>query len=111
MAMTSSSNPTPNHPHSSPGPTPDPSPDPDPDPGQGDDLKFARACRNLQLLQQEGKVRHVGLSNVSYELLVASQGAIEVCAVQNRCNVFDPSAFKDGVVGHHVTELSPLHVT
>ena len=24
----------------------------------GDDIKFARACRNLQRLQQEGKVRH-----------------------------------------------------
>jgi aryl-alcohol dehydrogenase-like predicted oxidoreductase len=65
-----------------------------------DDLKFARACRNLQRLQQEGKIRHVGLSNVSYEQLVASQAALEVAAVQNRCNLFDATSFQDGVVGH-----------
>lgn len=66
----------------------------------GDDYKFAKACANLRSLQQEGKIRHIGLSNVSYEQLVSSQAAVEVAACQNRCNLFDPSAFHDGVIGH-----------
>ena len=32
-----------------------------------DGRKFARACAVLRDLQQEGKIRHIGLSNVSYE--------------------------------------------
>ena len=63
------------------------------------DLNFARAVANLRTLQSEGKVRHVGLSNVSVDQLIASQAAVEVAAVQNRCNVFDPTSFADGVVG------------
>jgi aryl-alcohol dehydrogenase-like predicted oxidoreductase len=39
-------------------------------------------------LQQEGKVRWVGLSNVSVNELEAAQGIVEVATVQNRLNPF-----------------------
>jgi aryl-alcohol dehydrogenase-like predicted oxidoreductase len=40
-------------------------------------------------LQREGKVRHVGLSNVSVDQLAVAQSICEVVTVQNRYNVGD----------------------
>jgi aryl-alcohol dehydrogenase-like predicted oxidoreductase len=40
-------------------------------------------------LQREGKVRHIGVSNVSPEQLAAAQSICEVVTVQNRYNVGD----------------------
>jgi pyridoxine 4-dehydrogenase len=43
----------------------------------------------LQELQDEGKIRHVGISNVSVEELVQARGVVEVVTVQNRYNLED----------------------
>ena len=43
----------------------------------------------LARLQQEGKIRHVGLSNVSVEELKRAQELVEVVSVQNRYNLSD----------------------
>jgi pyridoxine 4-dehydrogenase len=43
----------------------------------------------LAELQQEGKVRHVGLCNVSGEELERAQAIVEIVSVQNRYNIVD----------------------
>ena len=43
----------------------------------------------LKELQDEGKIRHVGVSNVSVEQLEQARGIVEVVTVQNRFNLED----------------------
>jgi aryl-alcohol dehydrogenase-like predicted oxidoreductase len=43
-------------------------------------------------LQREGKIRHIGLSNVSVEQLRAAQPIARVATVQNRYNLADRSS-------------------
>ncbi|HEX6584328.1 MAG TPA: aldo/keto reductase [Thermoleophilaceae bacterium] len=43
----------------------------------------------LKELQDEGKIRHVGVSNVSLEELEQARGIVEVVTVQNRYNLTD----------------------
>jgi pyridoxine 4-dehydrogenase len=43
----------------------------------------------LKELQDEGKIRHIGLSNVSLEQLEQARGIVDVVTVQNRYNVTD----------------------
>jgi pyridoxine 4-dehydrogenase len=43
----------------------------------------------LKELQEEGKIRHVGISNVSVEELEQARGIVEVVTVQNRFNLED----------------------
>src|SRR5581483_577580 len=47
---------------------------------------------------QEGKILHVGLSNVSVEQLAQAQKIVRVESVQNRCNPFDPRDYRDGMI-------------
>jgi pyridoxine 4-dehydrogenase len=46
----------------------------------------------LKELQDEGKIRHVGISNVSVEQLEQARGIVEVVTVQNRYNLTDRSS-------------------
>lgn len=43
----------------------------------------------LKELQDEGKIRHIGVSNVSVEQLQQARGIVEVHTVQNRFNLTD----------------------
>jgi aryl-alcohol dehydrogenase-like predicted oxidoreductase len=43
-------------------------------------------------LQQEGKIRHVGVSNFDADELARARRVVEVVSVQNRCNVSDRSS-------------------
>ncbi len=49
-------------------------------------------------LQREGKVQHVGLSNVDVAHIRQARKIVSVAAVQNRCNVFERSPLASGVV-------------
>ena len=51
-----------------------------------------------ETLREQGKIRHVGLSNVSVAEIEQARGIVEVVSVQNRCNPFDRAAFSGGVV-------------
>jgi aryl-alcohol dehydrogenase-like predicted oxidoreductase len=51
-------------------------------------------------LQRAGKVRHVGLSNVSVDEIETARGIVEIASVQNRCNPFDTGSFETGVVAY-----------
>jgi pyridoxine 4-dehydrogenase len=46
----------------------------------------------MRELQQQGKVRHVGVSNVSTEQLDRARAVVEVVSVQNRFNLLDRHA-------------------
>ncbi|MGD8727700.1 MAG: aldo/keto reductase [Gemmatimonadales bacterium] len=51
-------------------------------------------------LQHEGKIRWIGLSNVSVEQIEAARQMVEVVTVQNRLNPFFREAVQTGVVQH-----------
>ena len=55
-------------------------------------VPFADQLGALRHLQDEGKVRHVGLSNVSLEQLDEARGLLDVASVQNRYSLADRSA-------------------
>ena len=52
-------------------------------------VPFERSLEALAALREEGKVRHVGLSNVSAEELGTAQRFFPVASVQNRYNLND----------------------
>lgn len=54
----------------------------------------------LGKLKQQGKIAHVGLSNVSVADVELARGIVPIVSVQNRCNLLDKRAFKDGVVDY-----------
>ena len=49
-------------------------------------------------LQEEGKVLHVGISNVDAAQLGEALAVCAIASVQNRCNPFDRQSFEGGVV-------------
>ena len=55
-------------------------------------VPFEESVGALAGLQQAGKIRHVGLSNVSVEQLAAAQKILPVVSVQNRYNLKDRSS-------------------
>ncbi len=52
----------------------------------------------LKRLQEEGKIRHVGLSNVSLDELGRAQKIVRVESVQNRCNPFEHKDYTNGLL-------------
>lgn len=52
-------------------------------------VPFEDTIGELAKLKQEGKIRHVGLSNVSVEQLAAARKIVDIVSVQNRYNVAD----------------------
>lgn len=59
-------------------------------------VPFEESVGTLAELQGEGKIRHVGLSNVDTRQLAAAQKIVTVVSVQNRYNVGD--RYHEGVV-------------
>ena len=51
------------------------------------DVPYEESMGAMKELQDEGKVRHVGVSNVSVEQLEVARGITEVVSVQNRYNL------------------------
>lgn len=64
------------------------------------DVPFADSVGALAELQQEGKVRWIGLSNVSVEQIKEAQAIAPVVTVQNRLNPFFREATQTGVVDY-----------
>jgi pyridoxine 4-dehydrogenase len=57
-----------------------------------EDVPYEDSVGTLKELQDEGKIRHVGVSNVSVEQLEQARGIVEVVTVQNRYNLTDRSS-------------------
>jgi pyridoxine 4-dehydrogenase len=56
------------------------------------DVPYAESVGALKELQDEGKIRHVGVSNVSIEQLDEARSIVDVVSVQNRFNLADRSS-------------------
>jgi aryl-alcohol dehydrogenase-like predicted oxidoreductase len=52
-------------------------------------VPYEESVGTLKELREEGKIRHVGVSNVSVEELATARGVVEVVSVQNRYNLGD----------------------
>lgn len=63
-------------------------------------VPFAESIGMLAELQAVGKVRWLGLSNVSVDQVNAARRHVEVVTVQNRLNPFFREALTEGVVEH-----------
>jgi len=63
-------------------------------------VPFAESIGALAELQRAGKVRWLGLSNVSVREIDAARKQVEVVTVQNRLNPFFREALQDGVLAH-----------
>ncbi|MFQ5936862.1 MAG: aldo/keto reductase [Acidiferrobacterales bacterium] len=61
-------------------------------------VPFTDSVGALADLQHEGKIRSVGLSNVSLDEIKEAQAVVTVMTVQNRLNPFFREALSDGVV-------------
>ncbi|MYS23538.1 Predicted oxidoreductase [Streptomyces sp. DvalAA-14] len=55
-------------------------------------VPLAEQIGELKLLQQEGKIRHIGLSEVTVEELEQARETAEIASVQNRYNLADRSS-------------------
>lgn len=55
-------------------------------------VPYADSIGEVARLQQEGKIRHVGLSNVSVEQLAQARSLVKVVSVQNRYSVAERSS-------------------
>ncbi|BBA35388.1 aldo/keto reductase [Methylocaldum marinum] len=59
------------------------------------------SLEELIKLRDEGKIRHIGLSNVSdLDLIQAALEHVPIVSVQNRCNPFEKRDFANGVIEH-----------
>jgi pyridoxine 4-dehydrogenase len=56
------------------------------------DVPYAESIGALKELRDEGKIRHVGVSNVSVEQLDEARSIVDVVSVQNRFNLSDRSS-------------------
>ena len=57
-----------------------------------DHVPYEDSVGALKELQDEGKIRHVGVSNVSVDQLEQARGIVDVATVQNRYNLTDRSS-------------------
>jgi aryl-alcohol dehydrogenase-like predicted oxidoreductase len=63
-------------------------------------VPFRESIGALGQLRKEGKIRWVGLSNVSVAEIEEARAIVEVVTVQNRLNPFFREAIETGVVAH-----------
>lgn len=61
-------------------------------------VPFAESVGALARLVEQGKVRHLGLSNVSVEQITEARSIVPIASVQNRFNWQDRSAETSGVL-------------
>jgi aryl-alcohol dehydrogenase-like predicted oxidoreductase len=63
-------------------------------------VAFADSVGALADLQREGKIRWIGLSNVSVSQIREAETIVPITSVQNRLNPFFREALAEGVVAH-----------
>ena len=62
------------------------------------DIPLTDSVGELTRLKDEGKIQHIGLSNVTVEHIQLALSITNIVSVQNRCNLFEQNSFKNGVV-------------
>jgi aryl-alcohol dehydrogenase-like predicted oxidoreductase len=63
-------------------------------------VPIAESVGELARLRAEGKIAHVGLSNVTVQEIDQSRAIVPIVSVQNRWNPSDRSPERDGVLAH-----------
>lgn len=63
-------------------------------------VPFEDSVGALAELQREGKIEHIGLSNVDVAQIEAARAITSVVSVQNRLNLFDRQSLDNGVVSY-----------
>jgi len=63
-------------------------------------IPFAESVGALARLQEEGKIQHIGLSNVDVAEIQTGMDVCEIVTVQNRCHAGWRTSFDNGVVAH-----------
>ena len=58
------------------------------------------SLEELVRLRDEGKIRHIGLSNISLDTLKGALQHAPIESVQNRCNAFEKTDFNNGMVDY-----------
>ena len=61
-------------------------------------IPFTDSTGELLKLKEEGKIQHIGISNVNVDEINEVLSVTPVLSVQNRCNVFEKKSFLNGVV-------------
>lgn len=61
-------------------------------------VPITESVGELARLKEEGKIQHIGLSNVNTREILAAMTVAPILSVQNRCNVLEKKSFKTGVV-------------
>lgn len=62
------------------------------------DVPFADSVGELVRLKEEGKILHIGLSNVNTDEILAALSLTPVLSVQNKCSILHQKSFDNGVV-------------
>jgi len=62
------------------------------------DVPLTDSVGELAQLKAEGKIHHIGLSNVTVEHIQLALSITDITSVQNRCNLFERTSFENGVV-------------
>jgi aryl-alcohol dehydrogenase-like predicted oxidoreductase len=73
-----------------------------------DAVPFADSMGAIADLRKAGKVKHVGLSNVSVDEIKEAQAIVPIVSVQNRFNPFDRAPLNDGVLDYCTKEKIAL---
>lgn len=66
--------------------------------GPDPDVPLEDSLGELIKLKNEGKIKHIGISNVTFEELKLAVNLTTITAVQNRCNPFCKGDLKSGLV-------------
>jgi aryl-alcohol dehydrogenase-like predicted oxidoreductase len=61
-------------------------------------IPLTESVGELARLREEGKIQHIGLSNVNTKEIITAITVAPILSVQNRCNVLEKKSFKIGVV-------------
>jgi len=61
-------------------------------------VPIAESVGELARIKQEGKIRHIGLSNVNTREIMSAMAVAPILSVQNRCNLLDKKSFTNGIV-------------
>lgn len=62
------------------------------------DVPLTDSVGELAKLKEEGKIQYIGLSNVTVEQIEYALSITHIMSVQNRCNLFERTSFKNGVI-------------
>ncbi len=61
-------------------------------------VPFEDSVGELAKLRADGKIRHVGLSNVDISLLKTAMDIVPIASVQNRCHIYHQADLRNGFV-------------